>query len=232
MLIQLSPRDLTWNFVRVSVNPDKTDWPLVVEHLVGIFNEPIRALLDRSRITLLETAFDIYGVPHEDLYVYGMRTNKTTAIFDGGNNFYFGVQGAHRVYVHYDKRKHITYDNSKRPLQGREPLPNQSISRIEIRHKRANQGEAITFQNAVELHKYFRPISIFHIPKTTQGFTVEEGLRLKVAKYESLIVATKKMPRRQKENFIGKLKKYRFFLFKDINFEQQLERALCRLIEI
>jgi hypothetical protein len=230
LLIQLSPRDITCNFARVNVNPNKADWPLVVEHITSIFGESMTEILEKGRITLLETTFDIYGIPHEDLYLYGMRTGKTIALHDGGNNFYFGATGAHRVYVHYDKRKHIKYQNTKRPHIGREPIPSRSISRIEIRHKRANQGEAITFQSAFELHKYFRPISIFHIPKTANNFTIEEELRLDKAQDRGLIAATREMPRRQKENFIEKLAEHRFALFHSINYEQQLADTLNSLI--
>jgi len=230
LLIQLSPRDITWNFARISVNPNKVDWLFVVELLTDLFCESISSILEKCRITLLETAFDIYGIPHDDLYIYGMRTGKTTALFDGGSNFYYGAKGAHRIYVHYDKRKQIEYDNSKRPQLGREDLPSRNTSRIEIRHKRGDQSEAITFPSAFELHKHFRPISIFHIPKTTEGFTIEEKLRLRVAKHESLIVATREMPRRLKENFIDKLAEHRLALFHSINYEQQLTDALNSLI--
>ena len=140
LLIQLSPRDIAWNFARISVNPSKVDWPFVVEILSDLFRESISSMLEKSRITLLETAFDINGIPHDDLYIYGMRTGKTTALYEGGSNFYFGAKGAHRIYVHYDKRKQIEYDNSKRPQLGREDLPRGRISRIEIRHKRADKG--------------------------------------------------------------------------------------------
>ncbi|TPH17695.1 hypothetical protein [Litorilituus lipolyticus] len=231
LLIQFAPKGLNMNFVRVDVNRNKSDWPFVVDHLTSIVGESIECIFDKCRITLLETTFDIYGVLHENLFVYGMSTSRGITHFDGGSNFYFGSNDSSRMYVHYDKEKHIKYLNLKRLADGKEALPEKPTTRIEIRHKRGEQREAITFHSALELHKHFSPISIFYVPKTSRGFTIEERLRLQLARHESLIVVTRKMKRGERDRFIQKLEKYKLVRFQEINFEEQLANALNRLVD-
>lgn len=226
------PRGVENNFIRISVNANNVEWPLVIDFLEDLLGEKIESIFERARFSTIETSIDIFGCEHAKLHIMGMRTSITKSYMKGSTNFSFGGDDSHRTYHIYDKQEDIKRLNRKRRNFGRQELPNDfgTITRIEIKHRRCRDGRGINFESAKQLFNFFEELSIYYIPKIDKHFTKEEKLMLRLAMYTSLKVSTAEMSNYLKGKFRFKLSRFKVRLFENIDYEEQLANALDRLM--
>ncbi len=169
-LLGVDPRNNknTISFLRMDYNPNKISYEMICACLNDILPNGVDDLFNNGNVTRIDIALDIPLVtPQQIILDYKKteyrETRQTSGILE---TLYIGKHDSDNQLVMYDKKKEILGSKLKPKPFSDYQLSDESLTRIELRHRPHNKMKLV---GVLELGNLFKPMKITGTPLTIKN---------------------------------------------------------------
>lgn len=133
--ISWEPRDIKQAFIRVELNPNKSDMLFFAAIMNGLLPGGWGDIEKFAVVNRIDAAVDIFGVTPSDLFAHYPKMQIAKAYFKSGSleTLYFGGSDSERQIVIYDKARQLEEGKDKSHHLDKHQKPVGKVTRVEVR---------------------------------------------------------------------------------------------------